>query len=121
MAPRFAPKEPITLDPPKNTLFTLEELSKYDGVSNPLIYVAVNGTVFDVSRQAKVYGPGGSYNVFAGKDGSRGLAKSSLKLEEAVADITGLGEGELTVLNDWFSYFSQRYNVVGKVVTTSKI
>ncbi|KAK9388380.1 cytochrome b5-like heme/steroid binding domain-containing protein [Lipomyces mesembrius] len=116
MAPRFAPKEQVVLDPPKDTLFTLAELRQYDGVQNPSIYVAVKGTVFDVTKNSKVYGPGGSYAVFAGKDGSRGLAKSSLKPEHAVPDTEGLDEGEFTVLDDWFSYFSQRYNMMGKIV-----
>ena len=64
------------------------------------------GTIFDVSGKADVYGPGKSYNVFAGIDGSRGLALSSLKAEDAVADYSGLSEKELGVLNDWHSFFS---------------
>jgi membrane-associated progesterone receptor component len=93
------------------------------------------GTVFDVSSKADVYGSGKSYNVFAGKDGSRGLALSSLKAKDAVADYRGLNEKEMVVLNDWRSFFSyvfftlvldsdaehliitrKRYNIVGKVI-----
>lgn len=48
--------------------FTLEELRKYDG-KTPLeehdgetaIYIAVNGTVFDMSSQPGFYGPEGPY------------------------------------------------------------
>jgi hypothetical protein len=64
------------------------------------------GTIFDVSSKGDVYGQGKSYNIFAGKDGSRGLALSSLKTEDAVADYSGLGEKEMVVLNDWHSFFS---------------
>ncbi|KAK9447599.1 cytochrome b5-like heme/steroid binding domain-containing protein [Limtongia smithiae] len=115
MAPRFAPKEPVVLDPPKEEVFTFTELAQYNGVEHPSIYVAVKGIVFDVTKKAEVYGPGKSYSVFAGKDGSRGLAKSSLKLEDAVPQIDGLTDSELVVLDDWFSYFSQRYNVMGTI------
>ena len=64
------------------------------------------GTIFDVSSKADVYGQGKSYNVFAGKDGSRGLGLSSLDAENAVADYSSLNEKEMVVLNDWHSFFS---------------
>lgn len=87
--------------------------------------------------------------VFAGKDASRGLAKSSVKPEDATAEWEDLGEDEKKVLDDWwvllsflflclgaggrggwkgiradvmdsagdrFTFFSKRYNIVGKVV-----
>jgi len=52
-----------------------------------------------------VYGKGKSYNVFAGKDGSKGLGMSSLKPEDAVADYSLLPENEMRVLDDWYSFF----------------
>ena len=51
-----------------------------------------------MSSKADVYGQGKSYNIFAGKDGSRGLALSSLKPEDAVADYSGLDEKAIVVL-----------------------
>ena len=61
------------------------------------------------------------YIVFTGKDASCGLGKSSLKKEDAHADYSGLDETETKTLNDWYTYFSKRYNIVGKVTpdTTS--
>ena len=59
-----------------------------------------------MSGKADVYGAGKSYNIFAGKDGSRGLALSSLEAENAVADYRGLSEKEMGVLNDWHLFFS---------------
>jgi hypothetical protein len=59
-----------------------------------------------VSAKTDVYGPGKSYSIFAGKDGSRGLGLSSLKPEDAVADYSGLDEKDMKVLNDWHSFFS---------------
>jgi membrane-associated progesterone receptor component len=64
------------------------------------------GTVFDVSHKSDVYGPGMSYSIFAGKDGSKGLGMSSLKPEDAVSDYSGLPEAEMQVLNDWHGFFS---------------
>jgi membrane-associated progesterone receptor component len=61
--------------------------------------------VFDVSHKRDVYGPGKSYNVFTGKDASRGLGKSSLKTEDAVPNYSDLTESELKVLNDWYNFF----------------
>ncbi|KAI6166062.1 cytochrome b5-like heme/steroid binding domain-containing protein [Pisolithus thermaeus] len=116
------------LDPPKRDPITLKELEEYDG-SDPSrpIYVSIkglprgrlttfpSGDVFDVTRKRDVYGKGGSYNIFAGKDGSKALGMSSLKPEDAVPDYSTLPENEMKVLDDWHSFFSKRYNIVGRV------
>ncbi|KAG6853038.1 hypothetical protein C0991_007331 [Blastosporella zonata] len=95
------------LAPPKDDPYTTDELKKYDGTApGSLIYVAIKGTIFDVTRKADVYGPGRSYAIFAGKDGSKGLGMSSLKPEHAVADYSGLDEHDRKVLDDWHSFFS---------------
>lgn len=100
-------------------------------------YVAIKGTIFDVSKNA-AYAPGGQYHgkhipspyifssnimliywctVFAGKDPSRALASSSLKVEDCRPDWEDLGDKEKKVLDEWFTFFSKRYNIVGKVVS----
>lgn len=119
--------------PPKDDPISVEELKQYDGTdeSKP-VYVAVKGTVFDVSPKREMYGmsaplllpclhrtsfssdrvlllpshrtaPGKGYHIFAGKDGSRGLGMSSLKPEDAVADYSTLDDKQLKVLDDWVS------------------
>jgi membrane-associated progesterone receptor component len=115
------------LDPPKDTPYTLAELSQYDGAdaSRP-IYVAIKGasspvrplpvvypsshshagTIFDVTRKADVYGAGKGYNVFAGKDGSKGLGMSSLKPEHAVSDYSTLEPKDRKTLDDWYDFFA---------------
>lgn len=105
------------LAPPKDDPYTLEQLKAFDG-SDPSkpIYVSIKGTVFDVTHKKDVYGPGKSYHIFAGKDGSRGLGMSSLNAEDAVPDYSALPENEMKVLDDWHSFFSKRYNIVGRVV-----
>ncbi|KAI9437436.1 cytochrome b5-like heme/steroid binding domain-containing protein [Lactarius indigo] len=68
------------------------------------------GTVFDVSRKRETYGPGGSYALFAGKDASRALGMTQ------VADWSTLEDKDRKTLDDWFSFFTKRYAVVGRVV-----
>ncbi|KAI0088119.1 progesterone binding protein [Irpex rosettiformis] len=105
------------LAPPKDDPFTLQQLKEFDGSdTDKPIYVAIKGTVFDVSHKRETYGKGGSYNLFAGKDASKALGKSSLKEEDASPDYSDLPEAELKVLNDWHGFFLKRYNVIGKVI-----
>jgi len=113
---RFSPKKAVELAPPKDDPITVAELRQSDGTdSSKPTYVAIKGTVFDVSGN-KAYQPGGSYHVFAGKDPSRALAKSSLKPEDCVPEWQDVEDKEKTVLNDWYTFFSKRYNIVGHVV-----
>lgn len=58
--------------------------------------------------------------VFAGKDPSRALATSSLKPEDCVPEWDDLDDKHKTVLDEWYTFFSKRYNIVGKV-STSKL
>ncbi|KAF9083687.1 hypothetical protein BGX29_004883 [Mortierella sp. GBA35] len=96
-------------------ILTHEELAKYDGTNaDAPIYVAIKGAVFDVSTKKEMYGPGAGYHVFAGKDPSKALGKSSLKPEDCIADYSSLDEKELKVLDDWFIFFEKRYPIVGK-------
>lgn len=51
----------------KTRLFTSEELKSYNGEKNSKgLYLAILGKVYDVGSGKKHYGPGGSYNCFAG-------------------------------------------------------
>lgn len=59
-----------------------------------------------MTRKADTYGQGKSYNLFAGKDASKALGKSSLKEEDAVSTYDDLTDGELKTLNDWHDFFS---------------
>ena len=54
-------------------------------------------------------------SVFAGKDPSRALATSSLKAEDCVPEWSDLDDSHKTVLGEWYTFFSKRYNVVGQV------
>ncbi|KAM0483636.1 hypothetical protein ACHAPX_002129 [Trichoderma viride] len=114
MSGRFEPKTPVQLDPPKDDPISLEDLAKADGTNGEKSYVAIKGKVYDVSAN-KMYQPGGSYHVFAGKDASRALGMTSVKPEDVRPDWHDLPDKEKGVLEDWITFFSKRYNVVGVV------
>jgi hypothetical protein len=97
------------------------------------LILGVQGTVFDVSGSA-AYAAGGKYHgslppllpsrlsaddrplaVFTGKDASRALGKMSLEEKDCVAEWEDLDDKEKKVLDDWFTFFSKRYNIVGVV------
>ncbi|XP_040207407.1 neudesin [Rana temporaria] len=96
-------------------LFTEDDLAKYNGEQEDQpIYMAVKGTVFDVSAGKDFYGKGASYNALAGKDASRGVAKMSLDPEDLTYDTTGLTEEQLKSLDDIFeSVYKKKYPIVG--------
>ncbi|KAL9092312.1 MAG: hypothetical protein Q9165_004486 [Trypethelium subeluteriae] len=111
----FEPKVPVKLDPPKSDPISLEYLAKCDGAHDGYpTCVAIKGKVFDVSNN-KAYGTEGQYHVFAGKDASRALAQSSLKLEDVRPEWQDLPDKEKTVLEEWDTFFSKRYNIIGEV------
>ena len=56
-----------------------------------------------------------SCSVFAGKDASKALGKTSTKPEDVSAEWHDLEDKEKDTLNDWITFFSKRYNVVGVV------
>ncbi len=86
------------------------------GVQKPQRYIGVKGVVFDVTKNIQAYGPDSKYGVFVGRDASRALGKSSLKEEDVDLkisdDISDFTEKQLKVLDDWFSFFSQRYDML---------
>lgn len=53
--------------------------------------------------------------MFVGKDASKALGKTSTKAEDVSADYSMLDEKERQTLEDWYTFFSKRYNIVGKV------
>ncbi|KAF9739445.1 cytochrome b5-like Heme/Steroid binding domain-containing protein [Paraphaeosphaeria minitans] len=115
---RFAPKQPVNLAPPKDDVITRDYLAKCDG--KPLVlqrhlvraFTDDQGDVFDVSGK-DTYAPGKNYHVFTGKEPNRALGLSSLEPKDCISDYSDLAEDKLQVLNDWHTFFSKRYNIVG--------
>lgn len=87
--------------------FTKEQLK-----SSPTLLLSVKGTVFDVSSNPDMYGPGGSYSMFAGHDCSVCLAKMSFEESLLSQSTQGLTASERDTLDDWFLKM-QKYPVVG--------
>ncbi|RMY97019.1 hypothetical protein D0862_08277 [Hortaea werneckii] len=66
------------------------ELSLYNGTdTHKPVLLALNGTIYDVSAGRRVYGPGGSYHVFAGRDAARGFVTGCF-VEDGVPDLRGV-------------------------------
>ncbi|KAH6720472.1 cytochrome b5-like Heme/Steroid binding domain-containing protein [Leptodontidium sp. 2 PMI_412] len=115
MSGKFEPKTPVNLAPPKSDPISPDFLAKCDGTGpDGKCYVAIKGKVFDVTGN-KSYLPGGSYHVFAGHDASRALGLTSTKAEDVSPDWSTLSDKEKGTLEDWLTFFSKRYNVVGVV------
>ncbi|KAK3370217.1 cytochrome b5-like heme/steroid binding domain-containing protein [Podospora didyma] len=114
MAGKFEPKTPVVLPPPKDDIIPVDVLAQANGADSSKCYVAIKGLVYDVTGN-KAYQPGGSYNAFAGKDASHALAKTSTKAEDVKPEWQHLDDKEKSTLNDWVTFFSKRYPVVGRV------
>ncbi|KAI0541333.1 hypothetical protein GGR58DRAFT_16500 [Xylaria digitata] len=71
---------------------TPAELATYDGTdeTKPL-YLAINGTIYDVSSNRRTYGPDGSYRYFAGADAARSYVTGCFA-EDRTADMRGVEE-----------------------------
>ncbi|KAI1007036.1 hypothetical protein K3495_g1182 [Podosphaera aphanis] len=127
MAGKFEPKTPVILKAPKDDPITLQALNNANGKNSELCYVAIKGRVFDVTGNKaylpggrvfdvtgnKAYLPGGPYHIFAGHDASRALALSSTKASDVMPEWDDLDEKEKQTLDEWMTFFSKRYNVVG--------
>ncbi|OIW27723.1 cytochrome b5 [Coniochaeta ligniaria NRRL 30616] len=71
---------------------TPAQLSAYDGTDETKpIYLAINGTIYDVSANRRTYGPGGSYHFFAGRDASRAYVTGCFA-EDTTPDMRGAEE-----------------------------
>lgn len=104
----------------RTTHLTMEELSKFDG-SNPAlpIYLAVNGSVYDVSASPQIYGKDGPYHFFSGRDAARAFVTGCFhKEDEFTYDLRGIDPREAeTDVKSWQNFFVNhgKYFYVGTV------
>jgi len=96
--------------------WTEEELSAYDGSDeNGPILFAADGIVYNVWKGRNFYGPGCEYNIFAGRDATRLLAKTKLEEETEEELNVELSVAEKATLQGWIYTFKSKYDVVGKL------
>jgi len=120
---------------PRN--FTAGQLAFFDGrvdesyydtddENRKPIYLALNGTVFDVTKGRDFYGPPeGPYAIFAGKECGIALAKMSFE-KHHIGDVNGCADlnfGEKAELDSWIEKFTyyRGYPVLGKLVPDDKL
>ncbi|KAG9317141.1 cytochrome b5 [Chiua virens] len=108
---RFARNPPVAY-------FRNPYLATFDGMDpNKPIYIAIDGEVFDVSSNRRVYGPGGSYNSMAGIDAARSFGTGCFQTHRT-HDLRGLTDAELKSVQHWKKFFAEHksYFKVGKVL-----
>ncbi|GAA5831752.1 hypothetical protein JCM3766R1_005005 [Sporobolomyces carnicolor] len=105
--------------------YTPRELAKFDGKNSAAadgqrghdsrILFAIRRKVYDVTSGKNFYGPGGPYEVFAGRDASRGLAKQSFEedmltpLDQEIDSLSDLTKAEWDNLLGWENHFETKY------------
>ncbi|KAF9885542.1 hypothetical protein FE257_012870 [Aspergillus nanangensis] len=81
-------------------LLTPDELTLYNGSDPALpIYLAVNSSIFDVSANPLVYGPGGHYGFFSGRDATRAFVTGCFE-EDLTPDMRGVEEMFIPIDDD---------------------
>ena len=102
--------------------YSMSELKRHNG-SNGTIYVALNGKIFDVSKDKPHYDVGGSYKMLAGRDASRAFATLSFdanSLRSDYDDLSDINDIQRSNLYEWEKIYTQKYNIVGKIVRSHK-
>ncbi|XP_017472167.1 PREDICTED: neuferricin homolog [Rhagoletis zephyria] len=99
-------------------LFTRDELAKFNGENGTPIYLAIIGTVFDVSKGIKHYGPGCSYNFFAGRDASVSFINGEFESYDVgkADDVISLKSNDLLSLENWQQFYRKEYKYKGKLI-----
>ncbi|EDW82422.1 uncharacterized protein Dwil_GK25798 [Drosophila willistoni] len=99
-------------------LFTPEQLATYNGENGAPIYLALLGEVFDVTRGAKHYGTGCSYNFFVGRDASVSFISGEFdEYDPETADnVLTLKPSDLIGLATWKDFYTKDYEYKGKLI-----
>ncbi|RXK36651.1 hypothetical protein M231_06038 [Tremella mesenterica] len=97
--------------------FTPLQLAFYDGTPDRPVYLAIAGEVYDVSKNRRVYGKGGSYNMMTGRDASRAFVTGCFETH-LTHDVRGLSPDEMKGLEHWRSFFANHkdYHKIGHIL-----
>ena len=98
--------------------YSISELNCYNG-SNGTIYIALNGKIFDVTKDKKQFDSSGCYKMLAGRDASRAFATLSFdvnSLRSDYDDLSDLNDIQRGNLEEWEKIYTEKYNIVGKLV-----
>ncbi|CAE7336463.1 ANK3 [Symbiodinium natans] len=102
---------------PKDGLFDLQLLGRFNGVTGP-IFMGVCGKVVNVSSSENITVGEGYGRLWAGRDATFALATLSLKPEDAnVLDFTlaQFTDDQRKALAGWYKHFTSKYPVVGRL------
>ena len=98
--------------------FTLAQL-KEENLKSDRILVAVNGIVFDVTKDRSQYGPEGPYGVLAGRDASRMLGTFSLNGDfnsDTHDDLSDLTSAQMDKIKEWELQFTEQFPILGRLL-----
>jgi membrane-associated progesterone receptor component len=110
---RLAHVEPRALD--GSEPWTEAELAPFDGkqdIDGPIL-IGCNGKVYNVWKGRHFYGPGAEYQIFAGRDATRLLAKFRTEEEDAESLAKPLTIAERATLEGYVWTFKDKYQLVG--------
>lgn len=114
---KIFPLNPLPEHSPIPRIFTVEELSLYNGSDPQLpILLGVLGSVFDVTKGRSHYGPGGGYNHFAGRDASRAFVSGNFTGDGLTDTLRDLSSAQVKSVVDWRDFYFRSYTYVGKLV-----
>jgi membrane-associated progesterone receptor component len=103
------------------------ELSVANGDGGAPVYVAVQDPfssrvdVFDMESGRDFYGPGGPYHLFAGRNATCGLAKSSVNPADVDGDVSKLTAHERDTQAQWHAKYASKYPIVGYLLADGAI
>lgn len=98
-------------------LFTPSQLARFDGsADSEAIYLGFLGTVYDVTKGAHHYKPGGSYSFFAGKDATRAFLTGEFDETGLSDNLDGLEIELFGGIQTWLDLYDNDYYKIGKVV-----
>ncbi|XP_041977157.1 neuferricin homolog isoform X2 [Aricia agestis] len=104
----------VKLNKSQKNVYDSSELLNYNGKDLDQLYLAVLGSIFDVTAGKRHYGEGESYHYFVGKDGSRALITGNFRDESADKDhVLDLTCDNILNLLKWRRTFREKYIYIG--------